>query len=695
MWRRFNRWIHAMMNSVFYPLFTLFFMISGSLLLSESKGFAQTLTTEVSSDVNQRLAANSLKGDSVSFSDLLGKDGKAVCFAFLHPDCPLTQKYGPVLSEIATKSAPLGVKIVGVVCEYDSVKEITDYQSEFSITFPLFTDKSFHLAKALNARVTPEVVLVDSSGRVRYQGRIDDRYRVRGEKNPGNPVPELMNAISDVLAGREVKTAFTKAAGCPLDRPEAPSEKVKPKSEVTFYRDIKPFLHRNCEKCHSPENAAPFSLISYEDAVDWLALGVEEIEAHRMPPAQIETDLDFDASRPPSAEEIAMLNKWLIDGMPKGDPASSPKLTPLPDFREFDDELGPPDLILHQPVTTELGPKGKDLFRFLVFPLNSKEDTYVRAFQFLPSNRRIVHHALIAFAPHDLCNEAIKNYANYHLDIPGDKAGGYLPPKGIGFRVPLPGKDGQPKVALVGGYTPGNRTSRMPDDSAILIPAGSDIELQIHYSRTGKQESDTSRLGIWLAKKDQRIENKPLKKTQFLFMSGDFAVIPAGAKDFRVRAEYTLPCDAELIIAIPHAHNLARWIEIRYQEPGDDKIKRLLRVPRWDFNWQSTYSLKQPLSFRSGTRFEVEGSYDNSSDNPRNPNHPPKPVWHAENSNDEMLLPLMTFSAEKSFDPLNLTTQKFLNILNQSSLLKRLVEHKYKYIAAPDGTISISPNFEQ
>ena len=172
------------MNSVFYRLLSLLFMIFSILLLAEERGFAQTLNRLVSKELNQRLTAISLEGDSVSFSDLLGKDGKAVCFAFLHPDCPLTQKYEPVLSEIATKSAPPGVKIVGVVCEYDSVKEITDYQSEFSTTFPLFTDKSFDLAKTLNARVTPEVVLVDSTGRVRYQGRIDDLYRVRGEKNP-------------------------------------------------------------------------------------------------------------------------------------------------------------------------------------------------------------------------------------------------------------------------------------------------------------------------------------------------------------------------------------------------------------------------------------------------------------------------------------------------------------------------------
>lgn len=193
---------------------------------------------------------------------------------------PLAQWYGPVLAELADEFDPQGIRVVGVVCEFDGIEEITEYRAEYAIHFPFVTDGDFRLAEALDATTTPEVVLVDASGRTRYRGRIDDRYKVRGEKSPGVPEPDLKNAIIDMLAGREVTRPVTEAVGCPLDRPEVPSTPGRTEHAVSYAEDVLPFLHAQCQRCHSPGQVGPFTLTSYDDAVDWVELGIEEIEAH-------------------------------------------------------------------------------------------------------------------------------------------------------------------------------------------------------------------------------------------------------------------------------------------------------------------------------------------------------------------------------------------------------------------------------
>jgi hypothetical protein len=638
----------------------------------------------------EHLGVRSLAGDAVPFAESLGPDGRAVCFAFLHPACPMAQDYGPVLTALAEEFAGEGIRFVGVVCEHDEATEVEAYRREFGIRFPVGLDTDFTLAEALGATVTPEVVLVDRDRMIRYAGRIDDRYKVRGVMTPGDPDPELRSAILDLLAGREIREPRTEAAGCPLDRPERPTPATAAAGEsVTFHRDVLPFLHVQCQRCHSPNQAGPFNLISYDDAVEWIELGLEEIDARRMPPAQIESDLDFRVAKPPTAAEIAMLRAWVAAGKPEGDPAQTPKLEPLPDYSAFQEDLGPPDIVLEQTEPTQLGAHGNDVYRNIIFPLNRGQDMQLRAIQFLPGNRKVVHHALIGHLPRETVEEAVRDHGGREgFSHPDDQAGGFQDPHGIGFRVPPVRDDGQPRASFVGGFVPGVRTVAAPADAAVVIPAGCDIVVQAHYVRTGKLETDSSRVGIWLD------GQPPREVTTMIYISGDFAVVPAGVTDFRVTGSYTLPHDADMVGVIPHAHRLARWIEIRAHVPGQEKPLHLLRVPQWDYNWQSPYNLRTPMRFPAGTRFEAECSYDNSAANPRNPFDPPRAVWHNETINDEMLLPMFTFVSEKPLDPKGDTFRKFYSTIVRSRFLRRLVDHRYKYVTDPNGTLGVSPDYD-
>ena len=408
-----------------------------------------------------------------------------------------------------------------------------------------------------------------------------------------------------------------------------------------------------------------------------------------MPPAQIESDFDFSGPKAPTAAEIAMLQAWVAAGKPEGLAADAPTLESLPDYSAFEEDLGPPDIILEQPEPTQLGAHGNDVYRNIVFPLARPEDLRLRAIQVLPGNRKVVHHALVGHLPRETVNEAVRQHGGRDgFSHPDDSAGGFQDSHGIGFRVPPIRSDGQPRASFVGGYVPGVRAVVAPADAGLVIPAGCDITVQFHYVRTGKLETDSSRVGLWLEKQP------PRTVMNMIYLSGDFAVVPPGVTDFRVTGSYTLPQDADLVGVIPHAHQLARWLAIRVHVPGEEQPRLLLRVPQWDYNWQSPYNLGKPVRFPAGTRFDAECSYDNSAANPRNPFDPPQNVWHNETTNDEMLLPMFTFASERPLDPKGDSFKKFYSTVVRSRFYRRQVDHRHKYVADAEGNIIVSPNFD-
>ena len=449
------------------------------------------------------------------------------------------------------------------------------------------------------------------------------------------------------------------------------------------------FLHAQCQKCHSPNQAGPFNLLTYDDAVEWAEIAIEEIEARRMPPAQIESDLDYTWPKPPTAANLAMLREWVAADKPAGNPADTPPLPRLPDYTVFQEDLGPPDIVLEQPQPTQLGSHGNDVYRHIVFPLHRDEDLRLRAIQFLPANRKVVHHALLGHLPRETAEEAVRDHGGRDgFSHPDDRAGGFQDSHGIGFRVPPIRDDGQPRAAFVGGFVPGVRATVAPADAAMVIPAGCDIAVQVHYVRTGKLETDSSRVGILLARQP------PRKVMNMIYLSGEFAVVPPGVTDFRVRGSYTLPRDADFVGVVPHAHQLARWVEIKAHLPGEKQPLLVLRVPQWDYNWQSPYDLEKPRRFPAGTRFEAECAYDNSAANPRNPFDPPQNVWHNETIHDEMLLPMFTFASEQPLDAKGESFKKFYFSIVRSRFLRRLVDHRYKYVADPQGNVVLSPDYD-
>jgi Tol biopolymer transport system component len=385
--------------------------------------------------------------------------------------------------------------------------------------------------------------------------------------------------------------------------------------KVTFSENIAPIVYDNCVTCHRPGEAAPFSLISYEDVKKRGALIVTVTKSRYMPPWHATHGYgDFADERRLTDQQIATIADWVRQGMPQGDPAKMPK---LPEFAEGW-HLGKPDLILEMPAGFDLPASGPDVFRNFVIPLNLKEDKWVRAVEFRPSARKAAHHALFAYAP-----------AGSMARIDGvDGKPGF---GGMGT-VGVAGNQGN--SGGLGGWAVGGTAEFLPAELAMPLPKGSDFLLQMHFHLTGKPETEKSVVGIYFAEKAPE-RNMTGIGLPALFGFGASIDIPPGEKNYTIQDSLTLPVDVKVYGAAAHAHYLAKEIKATATLP-DGSVKPLIWIQDWDFNWQEQYTYKAPFTLPKGTRIDALLHYDNSADNPRNPSNPPKRALFGEESFDEM-----------------------------------------------------------
>ena len=384
---------------------------------------------------------------------------------------------------------------------------------------------------------------------------------------------------------------------------------------VTFSETIAPILYDNCVTCHRPGEAAPFSLISYEDARKKGKLIARVTESRYMPPWRAAHGYgEFAGERRLTDAQIAAFAEWVKQGMPPGDPAKTPALPKFPDGWH----LGTPDLVLKMPAAYELPASGPDLYRNFVIPTRLTENKWVRAIEFRPGARKAVHHALFAYDT---------TGASARQDGRDGKPGfGGMGTGGLG----RPGGSGP-----LGGWAVGATPVFLPAGVALPLPKGSDIVLQMHFHLTGKPETEQATIGIYFT--DQAPERRLFAvQVPALFGFGAGIDIPAGEKNYVVEDSVTLPVDMRALFVGAHAHYLAKDIKATATLP-DGTTQPLLWIQDWDFNWQDRYLYKSPVRLPKGTRVDVRLVYDNSADNPRHPNPAsPKRVLWGEQSFDEM-----------------------------------------------------------
>jgi hypothetical protein len=372
-----------------------------------------------------------------------------------------------------------------------------------------------------------------------------------------------------------------------------------------FTRDVAPLLYKHCAMCHHPGAAAPFSLLSYQDARSHARQIVQATQSRRMPPWQPEPGYgEFSNDRRLAEKEIGTIAAWAAAGAPEGLPEDLPR---VPEFADGW-QLGKPDLILTMPRAFDVLAAGEETYRCFVLPAGLASDQYVRAVELRPGNSGVVHHAIVVQDPRRAGRRLEKS--------PG---GGY--PCGGGFGFAMPG--------MLAMWTAGTVAHPDPDGIAAVLRKNSDVVVQLHLRPAKQDRRVQAAIGLYFAK--QAHQRPPLD----LSVTSYDVDIPAGKRGHTVTGFSYVPVDVDAFSIFAHAHFLATGFKVTATLP-EGEVKRLLLIRRWNFDWQENYWFAHPLRLPAGTRLDMEVTYDNSQSNPRNPNKPPKRVTWGFLSTDEM-----------------------------------------------------------
>jgi len=380
--------------------------------------------------------------------------------------------------------------------------------------------------------------------------------------------------------------------------------------QITFNRDIASIIFRSCDRCHRPGESGPFSLLTYDD-VRKHARQIEVVTRTRfMPPWLPEPQaLKFADEWRLSDEQIAIIEKWVKEGTPEGNPADLP---PQPKFAEGW-QLGQPDLVLKAAKPYQLLASGSDMYWNFIFPVPIDRTRWVKAVEIRPGDKRFVHHANILV-------DRLQNSRQRETE-PG---AGF---EGMEIKIESEAFDPDSHFLF---WKPGTVPYLEPEGMALRLDKGTDLVLNVHLQPSGKPETIQPTIGLYFT--DQPATKFPM----LLQLQRDANLdIPAGEKDFVVSDQLTLPIDVDLLAIYPHAHYLGKDLQAVATLPDGSTIM-LIRILQWDLNWQAVYRYAEPLFLPRGTTVSMRYVYDNSENNALNPNHPPERVRGGNRSKDEM-----------------------------------------------------------
>jgi peroxiredoxin len=517
---------------------------------------------------------------------------RAVVVAFLGVECPLAKLYASRLSEMATTYQGQGVRFVGVDANpQDDNAELRTFAAEHQLSFPLMKDVAARTAKRLGATRTPEVVVLDATGQVRYRGRVDDQYLVgvhRGEATSH----DLQRALDELLAGEKVSVPKTAASGCLITFDSSP----KSASRITYNQHVAPLLVTHCVECHQPGRSGPMSLTDYDEVVGWAAMIDEVVASRRMPPWHADRHYGHFANDPSlSDHEVARVRRWIADGCPRGDLSSTiAKIGTEPTANDW--AIGTPDVVLSLPREFVVPATGLVDYQYFTVDPKFTRDQWVSAIEIRPSNRRVVHHCNVFVCP--------------------------------------PGSDEVASVGELGSFclaamAAGTQGTILPPGMAKRIPAGATLRFVVHYTTVGTEQRDRTQLGLRLADPDSVTREVATRAIVDLDLN-----IPPYAADYRVEHTATIERDLLLLAMFPHMHLRGKSFNYEAAYP-DGHEETLLSVPRWDFNWQHRYELAEPKMLPAGTTLRCIAVYDNSAANLANPD-PSVTVHTGERTDDEM-----------------------------------------------------------
>ena len=383
---------------------------------------------------------------------------------------------------------------------------------------------------------------------------------------------------------------------------------------LTFSKDISPIIFENCAPCHHAGGSGPFPLLTYKDVRTHAAQIAAVTRIRFMPPWLPEPGYgDFVGQRRLTDAEIGLIRRWVEEGAPEGDPRD---LRAPPKFEEGW-LLGEPDMVVKVSKRYTLpaqGDDGRDVFRNLIAPVPISETRYVRALEFHPGNPQAFHHANILTDPTASLRrldgqDGQPGFSGMDLEIEADH---FDPDAHFLF------------------WKPGTSPAAESDGIPWRLDPGTDLILNLHMRPNGKPEVVEPEVGLYFT------DQQPTKFPMLLQLENDQALhIPAGDRSFVVTDDFQLPLDVEVLAIYPHAHYLGKDVR-GFATLPDGSRKSLIWIKNWNFDWQGVFRYRQPVFLPKGATLHMAWTYDNSAENVRNPNHPPRLVVGGDQASDEM-----------------------------------------------------------
>lgn len=379
----------------------------------------------------------------------------------------------------------------------------------------------------------------------------------------------------------------------------------------TWANDVAPIFYNNCTRCHNSNGIAPFSLMTYADAMQVTQSIQTSVQSRTMPPWPPDPAYQrFTHERLLSAQEIQTIVDWVDSGAVAGNLSQAP----TPPVYTSNSQMPSPDLVSQMPLYTVNA--SADLYRCFVMPSGLANDEFITKVEVLPGNRSIVHHALIY---QDVANTCV------NLDN-ADPGPGYTSFGGVGSFT----------ATLVTGWVPGQGMYELPAGMGIRLQANTNIIMQIHYPAGTFNQLDSTQVRFTFASGTVRdVTLDPVLNYWSTLTNGPINIPPNATRNYH--AQYTVPSDVTVLTVAPHMHLIGRTIKSYAIDPNGDTIP-FINIPDWNFHWQGFYNFRQLIRVPAGSVVHADAFYDNTSNNPWNPSFPPIQVNAGEATNDEMLV---------------------------------------------------------
>jgi hypothetical protein len=386
------------------------------------------------------------------------------------------------------------------------------------------------------------------------------------------------------------------AAACfvVLTTADASGNKKAAKEKVTFAKDVAPIFYNKCAECHRAGEIAPFSLMSYKESRPWARSIKEKVASKEMPPWHADPNHGaFANDRRLSPQEIETVVAWVDGGAPEG---NAKDLPPVPKFTDGWN-IGKPDVVFKLPEAFAVPANGVVDYKYFNVQTNFTEDKWIQAAEVRPDKRGVVHHIIV-----------------FVMD------------------------KGQQKLLV--GWAPGEQPAVMRNGLAKKVPAGATLRFQVHYTPNGTATNDQSYVGLIYAKEKPKneMQTAPVMNMRF--------AIPAGDPNYQVESTFTFKEDGRIHSLMPHMHLRGKDFMYKVTYP-DGKSQVILSVPKYDFNWQTYYILKEPVVAPKGTRIDCLAHFDNSTKNKWNPDATQTVRW-GDQTFEEMMIGWMSYTLDKN-----------------------------------------------